>query len=650
MNALHPIDIGIIIAYVVGVILAGVYFSKKAAEGVDSYFLGGRSLPWYLLGISNASGMFDITGTMWTVGILFMFGLKSVFLPWVWPTFNQIFLMIFLAAWVRRSHVMTGAEWLATRFSKGPGLEASHIATVFYALVLVVGMIAYAFIGIGKFAHVFLPWDLSPSMYALLILGATTLYVTAGGMYGVVLTDLVQFVLMSIVSVWVGLIAIRSVTAQQINDAVPDGWSSLTFGWKLNLDWSELIPQVQNELMSADQELYQAFAAFFMMALIGGILKSFAGPFPGYDMQRILACRNSREAAYMSGMITPILMLPRYFMIAGITVLALVNFSDDLLTKPGIEAAASVQPESNTESDDPMNDAGRAEETSDTSAATVDFEQVLPFVIQKFIPVGLTGLVLAGLLAAFMSTFDSTVNSGAAYLVNDVYKRYVDPQSSSTTEVRMSYVCSIGVVILGIALGFHSQMNADSGGTSIERILQWVTVGLGSGYIAPNVLKWYWWRLNGIGYFAGMMTGTILAIMQSLFAASPFVPDQPLYAFPFILAASLLMTAVASLLTQPEQTETLVAFYRSVRPWGFWGPIREQVLRDDPSFRPNQAFARDMFNCFIGTVWQTAIIVLPIYVVIRHNLGIGLSLAIAIVTTVILKRNWFDKLEPATAD
>ncbi len=616
MNFLHPFDIGIIVAYVVAIIFAGFYFSKRAAQGVDSYFLGGRQLPWYLLGVSNASGMFDITGTMWTVGILFMYGLKSVFLPWVWPSFNQIFLMIFLAAWMRRSRALTGAEWLATRFSPGTGREASHLATVFYALVMVVGMIAYAFIGIGKFAAVFLPWELSANTYALIILSITTLYVTAGGMYGVVLTDLVQFVLMTIVSIWVGTIAIRQVSAEQIDAAVPEGWKSLLFGQELGIDWSGHIEQVQTQINSPELALYQAFGAFFMVAVINGVLKSMAGPAPGYDMQRILACRNSREASFMSGMITPILMLPRYFMVAGITVLALVNFNDALLG------------ESNS----------------------IDFEQVLPFVIREFMPVGLVGLVLAGLLAAFMSTFDSTVNSGAAYLVNDIYKRYINRNSTARSEITMSYLCSIGVVVLGIGLGLHSSNS--SNGAMIDTILMWVTVGLGGGYIAPNVLKWYWWRLNGAGYFAGMISGTFLAILQNALLGSEyaFLPAEPMHAFPIILATSFVCTIVVSWLTPPDSDETLKSFYRSVRPWGFWGPIYEKCRAEQPDFQRNTAFGRDMFNCLIGTIWQTAMVVLPIYIVIRESKAAIITLAIIVVTTGMLKFNWFDKLEPATED
>jgi len=94
---IHYIDLGIILAYLVIVVGIGFVYSRKAGKDMDAYFLGGKTLPWYLLGIANASSMFDITGTMWLVYIIFVYGLKGAWLPWLWPTFNQVFLMIYLA-------------------------------------------------------------------------------------------------------------------------------------------------------------------------------------------------------------------------------------------------------------------------------------------------------------------------------------------------------------------------------------------------------------------------------------------------------------------------------------------------------------------------------------------------------------------------
>ena len=122
---LHALDLAIIVAYFAAVILIGLWVSRRGAKDLDSYFLGGKSLPWYLLGISDASGMFDISGTMLMVYWLFVYGLKSIWLPFLWPVFNQIFLMMFLSAWLRRSNVLTGArvdpDPLRPRHRREPG-------------------------------------------------------------------------------------------------------------------------------------------------------------------------------------------------------------------------------------------------------------------------------------------------------------------------------------------------------------------------------------------------------------------------------------------------------------------------------------------------------------------------------------------------
>ena len=386
---LHTIDIAIIIAYILATIGIGFWISNRASKNMKSYFLGGNEIKWYMLGLSNASGMFDISGTMWMVTLLFIYGLKSVWIPWLWPVFNQIFLMIFLSIWLRRSGVMTGAEWIKFRFGDGRGANLSHMIVVIFAIVVVITYVAYGFIGIGKFAAVFLPWQLAADatqneiMYGLIFTVLTTLYVVKGGMFSVVFTEVLQYVIMTIASVAIGIIGMQQVSPELLAKFVPEGWGNVFFGWKLDLDWSNLMAAANDKIASDGWEL---FGIFFMMVLLKGILQSMAGPAPNYDMQRVLSTRTPKEAAKMSGFVNVILLFPRYMLITGLTILALVFFSDEL----------------------------------NGMGADVDFEQILPFAIRNFVPVGLMGLLIAGLLAAFMSSFAATVNAAPAYLVNDI--------------------------------------------------------------------------------------------------------------------------------------------------------------------------------------------------------------------------------------
>ena len=178
---LHAIDLLIIGAYLTATIVIGFWISKRAARSIRSYFLGGNTIPWYVLGVSDASGMFDISGTMWMVYLLFVYGMKSIWIPWLWPVFNQIILMVFLSTWLRRSGVMTGAEWIKFRFGEERGSTLAHLVVVLFALMNVIGFLAYAFIGIGKFAATFLPWMLAADpttnakLWGLLIVAIATI-------------------------------------------------------------------------------------------------------------------------------------------------------------------------------------------------------------------------------------------------------------------------------------------------------------------------------------------------------------------------------------------------------------------------------------------------------------------------------------------
>ena len=592
---LHPIDLVIIAAYLVAVIFVGFYLKNRAGEDIGSYFLGGNNVPWWILGTSNASSMFDITGTMWIVSLLFVYGMKGVWIPWLWPLFNQIFLMVYLSIWIRRSGVLTGAEWMTTRFGKKVGGELARISVLVFAVVSVVGFLSYAFQGIGKFSVVFFPFGWSAQTYAVILMSICAVYVVLGGMYSVVFTDVIQFVVLTLGAFIVGYVAFTTVSPTELANSVPQGWSELFFGWQLNLDWSNHLPQV-NERISQDG--YELFTIFMMMVLFKGILVSAAGPAPNYDMQRVLAARDSREAALMSGFVS-ICTMPRWFLIAGTTTLAAVSFQGELAAM----------------------------------GSNIDFEMLLPWIIRDYVPIGVTGMLLAGLLAAFMSTFDSTVNAGAAYLVNDIFKRYIAPDASEQTYVIASYAASFLLVAVGIGFGLMSR--------SIDSVTQWIVSGLYGGYAAPNVLKWHWWRLNGAGYFSGMIGGIVVALVMPVL----FPELSALHSFPYILVISTLACIAGSYARPPTDKTVLRDFYMSVRPWGFWGPIEELAVEKDPSFEPNRQFGRDAINVVAGVAWQTALFVIPVALLFYDYATLAGAIAVVAVTMFFLKKNWYDKLE-----
>lgn len=601
------IDVIIIFVYLFSTVVIGLVLKKVAQKSKSNYMLGGNKLPWYMLGLSNASGMFDISGTMWLVTLLFVYGLKSIWIPWLWPVFNQVFLMVFLSIWLRRSKVTTGAEWINTRFGRSLDSRLSHGVVVFFALILCLGYLAYGFIGLGKFVMIFIPWDMVqpyipfnvplayvPHIYGITFTMFAVFYAVLGGMASIVWADVLQYFIMTISAILIGVLAMKAMTVETLN--VPDGWRTPFFGHTLNdLDWTGKIDEVNKKIAS---DGYSLFSIFFMMMLFKGLLVSIAGPAPTYDMQKILSTKSPKEAAKMSGFVSVVLMPIRYFMIAGFAILGLLYYDRLNLMVAG----------------------------------QIDFEQILPSAISEFVPIGFMGLLLAGLLAAFNSTFAGTLNAAQAYIVNDIYLRYVKPEASNNQMKNMNYIVGVLVVIVSIIFGIFAQ--------DVNSMLQWIVSALYGSYIVSNVLKWYWWRFNGYGYFWGMVAGLIPALIFPYI----FSETLDLYYFPWLLLISIAGALLGTLLTKPTNEETLKEFYRTVNPWGFWGPIKRKVIAENPGFKPNKNFKMDMFNVVIGTIAQTALVALPIYIILRDALPIWITIIITIICGFILKKTWWDKL------
>lgn len=621
---MNIIDVSIIVLYILITLFVGIWVSKKASKGLKSYFLGGNDIKWYFLGLSNGSGMFDVSGTAWMVGILFLYGVKSFMFMWMWPIWNQIFVMMFLAVWIRRSNIMTGSEWILTRFGDGKAGRASHIIVAIFAIVAAIGFIAYFFEGVGKFMTIILPWDMtlviadvslltSAQSYALIIIILTTIYTIKGGMFSVVATEVLQYLIMVLAGLIVAAYTFFIISDVEINAIITEEWKNVFFGWELGEHWTDDY-KAFNDLI--DSEGYKMFGAFIGMTLFKGFFASIAGPTPSFDFQRILSTKTVKEAAYMSGFTNLILFIPRYLLIAGIVVIAIVALG------PGYAIDGNI--------------------------SGGELELLLPKVINFQIPVGLKGLLLAGLLAAFMSTFSAFVNAGPAYIVNDIYKKYFKPQATDKHYIKASYIASFLVVGLGVFMGFFAN--------SINSLTLWITSALFGGYVASNFLKWIWWRFNGWGYFWGMLAGLIVASAQFILEQNKanlgegsflyeLISIPAIYLFPMIFGFSLLGSFLGTFLTKPTDMPTLKSFYKNVRPWGWWTPVYKELKEENPEFTKNNDFWLDMFNVVIGVVWQSSMILLPIYFVFRDYPKTGIVFVVFVVTSLILKYTWLDRVK-----
>jgi Na+/proline symporter len=414
----------------------------------------------------------------------------------------------------------------------------------------------------------------------------------------VVLNDVIQFGLILVAAVLIAFVAMIHTTPEQIAAAVPAGWDNLFFGWRLDLDWSRLMPALQERIYGTGGDGYAVFGFFMLMLFLKGVLVSMAGPTPNYAIQHVLSTKSPREAALENLMMAVVSIAPRFLLIAGIAVLGLVFFSTDL----------------------------------QGMGAKVDFEKILPGVVAKYLPVGCKGLIIAGLLAAFMSTFVSTVNSGVAYIVNDVYRRYFRPDAPARHYVRCGYFWSVIVILVGIAFGYTT--------LNVHTVTRWLVSALVPAFVIPNVLKWHWWRFNGHGFWAGMAGGTLAALVIPWLW--PALRD--VWLFLSVLGFSAVASIVACLLTKPEPDDVLMEFYRTIRPWGFWKPILEKCRAQTPQLEPNRDCARDWVNVFTGIVWQIAMVAAPIYLVIRQWPRFWLWTGVFGATSAILKFTWYERL------
>jgi solute:Na+ symporter, SSS family len=301
----------------------------------------------------------------------------------------------------------------------------------------------------------------------------------------------------------------------------------------------------------------------------------------------------------MSGFVSIILLPIRYSLIIGLTVLALLYYNQLNLSD---------------------------------AAGNTDFEKILPATINSFLPAGILGLVLTGLLGAFMGIFSGTLNASQAYIVNDIYLKYINPDAGNRRIISANYVVGILVVFIGIVLGFFAK--------DVNSVLQWIVGALYGGYIASNMLKWYWWRFNANGFFWGMMSGILAALVFPY-----LLTGLPLYNWPLLFLISFIGCIAGTYSAPPTDEIVLKNFYKTVKPWGFWKPIRDKVLSEDPSFEVNKRFKLDMMNVVLGIIAQCCLTILPMYLVLWAKLPLLITALILLTIILILKKTWWNKLE-----
>ena len=577
---LHWIDLMIIVVYLAAVASIGFLVKRRATKKLDSYYLADRNIPWWMLGLSGCSSYIDIGGTMSMIGAIFYLGLKSMWATHIfWGWFMICFYMAFQAKWIRRSGVMTFAEWNETRFGPGRDTEAARLAAAVFLLVLMICNLMFISVGTGKFVEEFLPfprWEAT-----LIVLGVVGIYVTLGGFFGVILTDVFQTVLIAIGAVIMAVMVFKNPPAMTFIVKDP-GWSSLAPTWTL---WSGFMSETP-----ASYQHFNLFGPILMAGFLWMVFRLLAGP-NVWDFQFFLTVRTPRDAALAAGMWTVGYnlrwILGVAFMVLGIFFLG--------------------------------------------SQAGFDAEKIMPLVLQKF-PVGMRGFFMAILLAALMSTISAMINVTSSVIINDFIKRYFAKNLTQKKLVRLGQAASVAAVLVGFvfSLSFSNIVTA-------WEMMVFVVVTV---ILVPATLRWHYWRFSAkafvwsMGVSAGLITLRLL-LFKRLHAASSLALD---------VALCLMTTVIITFLCKPTNLDVLVKFYARVRPFGFWGPVRREAVRRGLVPAGDKMPRIDLLNGFITAVFQFSLALIPFYALLRNWAQFGLWAAIAGVVSIILYFTWYKNL------
>jgi Na+/proline symporter len=487
--------------------------------------------------------------------------------------------MAFQAKYIRRSGVMTFAEWNETRFGATKDAEAARLASSIFLLVLMICNLMFISVGTGKFAEEFLPlprWEAT-----LIVLAVVGVYVTLGGFFGVILTDVFQTLLIGVGAVIMAIMVFAQPAATTFIHKDPS-WFSLAPTWKL---WTGF--------MTDTPPAYQHFGLFGPLLAAGFFWMMFrllAGP-NVWDFQFFLTTRTPRDAQLAAGMWTVGYnlrwVLGCAFMVLGIFYLG--------------------------------------------SQAGFDAEKIMPLVLLKM-PVGLRGLFMAVLLAALMSTISAMINVTSSVVINDFIKRYFAKNMTQKKLVRLGQAASVAAVLVGFVFSLSF--------TNIVTAWETMVFVVVTVILVPATLRWHYWRFGarafvwGMGASAGLITLRLL-LLKGLHASASLALDVGL---------SLAATLAAAVLTKPADMEVLVKFYAKVRPFGFWGPVRRECVRRGLVPAKDKMPRVDMLNGLITAVFQFTLAILPFYLFLRNWKQLGIWAGAAAGLAFVLYFTWYKNL------
>ena len=496
----------IIILYFVASAAIGLAYTRKAGKSLADYFVSGRSLPWWLAGTSMVATTFAADTPLVVAGLVAKYGVAG---NWLWwnGAFSGVLTVFFFSRLWRRAGVLTDVEFAELRYGGRPAAVLRGFRALYLALpinLIIMGWVTRAMVSILQITLNIDPWKA-----AIFLFGLTALYSVFAGLWGVIVTDLFQFVFAMGGSILLAVLAVQSVgglDALTAQVSAHFGSTEAAFGVIPPLDAPWLPITTLLVWLSV-----QWWAAWYPGQEPGG---------GGYVVQRILSTKDER-----SGLLATL-----WFTIAHYALRPwpwiLVGFVG-LIRYPGL-----ANPED-----------GYAK------------------VMVDILPSPFKGLLLAAFAAAYMSTISTHLNWGASYLVNDVYLRFIKPEASPRAQVVASRVATAVLMVSSlIVMGFLS---------SVEQGWK-ILIGIGAGTGLVFILRWYWWRVNAWSEISAMVTSFVVSLLLTIFGHSLSDTSTTDYAFTMLttVGVTTVVWLAVTLLTAAESEATLDRFYRQVRPGG----------------------------------------------------------------------------------
>ncbi len=540
------LDWVVIAVYFVVTIMVGLMFSGRAGKSIEEFFLAGRALPWWMAGSSMVATMFASDTPLFHCGNVREAGLSAGWL-FLFPMFGAMLAAAVFAPLVRRTQVITDAEFIELRYSGStPGPFRAFLALYFGLFVAALTM-GWVTKGMQQIIATVMGYtDPTQQMWSVIVLlGVVTLYSMASGMWGVVMTDMFQYLIATAGSLYLAYAAIKSCGGAE---GLRQGLAAIQGYSGSDLHF---IPNGKEIVRSSGELILSLPLALGWIIVYGASQASSAA----HQGQRVLACKSERDAS-----LTYVFYSVCYYALNGLPWF--------------LTGLASVLVLGATNQD----------------AGIKESEQAFPAMIKHLMPKGLLGLMVASLFAAFMSTVSVLLNWGGSYLVNDVYKRYLNPKAGQHQLVWVARLASLFIAVFGGVLCLQF--------SSLAEIMLTVPPLL-TGAVMVYLVRWLWWRTNIWSEIAAYIASPIIgAYVQFVMAGSS--PDSPLAFLPgygiwstaeglkgwetfgqrllLPMIGTTLVFFVVTLLTPPTGKAKLEDFYRRVRPPGpGWRYVRERM-------------------------------------------------------------------------